>query len=385
MERLKKCPVSELCGGCQLQHLDYNQQLDFKQHKMDELFAGIMKPENIIGANDPYYYRNKVQVAFGFNHKKVICGNYVESTHHIVEIKDCQLANKEANNIIATIKELAISFKIPIFDEFNYRGCLRHVMIRLSENTGQIMVILVTGSYVFPRKNDFIKVLLKKHPQITTVVQSINNRHTSMVLGDKFIVCYGKGYIEDNLNGLIFRISPASFYQVNSKQTVKLYNCAINLADLKPNDIVIDAYCGTGTIGLSLASRVSKVIGVELNKEAIKDAKINAKINNITNAEFICDDAGKYMQHLAYNKQKVDVVIMDPPRAGSDEKFLSSVLKLKPKKVVYISCNPYTQKQNIRYLMKYGYKVNNIQPVDMFPFTEHVENISVLYRKTIEK
>ena len=385
MERLKKCPVSELCGGCQLQHLDYNQQLDFKQHKMDELFAGIMKPENIIGANDPYYYRNKVQVAFGFNHKKVICGNYVESTHHIVEIKDCQLANKEANNIIATIKELAISFKIPIFDEFNYRGCLRHVMIRLSENTGQIMVILVTGSYVFPRKNDFIKVLLKKHPQITTVVQSINNRHTSMVLGDKFIVCYGKGYIEDNLNGLIFRISPASFYQVNSKQTVKLYNCAINLADLKPNDIVIDAYCGTGTIGLSLASRVSKVIGVELNKEAIKDAKINAKINNITNAEFICDDAGKYMQHLAYNKQKVDAVIMDPPRAGSDEKFLSSVLKLKPKKVVYISCNPYTQKQNIRYLMKYGYKVNNIQPVDMFPFTEHVENISVLYRKTIEK
>lgn len=385
MERLKKCPVSELCGGCQLQHLDYNQQLDFKQNKMNDLFASIMKPENIIGANDPYYYRNKVQVAFGFNHKKVICGNYVESTHHIVEIKDCQLANKEANDIIATIKELAISFKIPIFDEFNYRGCLRHVVIRLSENTGQIMVILVTGSYVFPRKNDFIKVLLKKHPQITTIVQSINNRHTSMVLGDKFIVCYGKGYIEDNLNGLIFRISPASFYQVNSKQTEKLYNCAINLAELKPNDIVIDAYCGTGTIGLSLASRVRKVIGVELNKEAIKDAKINAKINNITNAEFICDDAGKYIQHLAYNKQKVDVVIMDPPRAGSDEKFLSSVLKLKPKKVVYISCNPYTQKQNIRYLMKYGYKINNIQPVDMFPFTEHVENISVLYRKVIEK
>ncbi len=378
MDRLKKCAVSNICGGCQLQDLDYSEQLDYKQQKINQLFNKIIEPKAIIGADYPYHYRNKVQVAFGHEKKRVLCGNYVESTHRIVEIKDCQLANQKANEIIADIKKLAVSFKIPIFNEYNYQGCLRHVMVRLSETTGQIMVILVTGSYVFPRKRDFIRSLLKKQPQITTIVQSVNNRHTSMVLSDKFEVWYGKGYIEDKLNDLFFHISPASFYQVNSKQVVKLYDCAIKAAKLQKNEIIMDAYCGTGTIGLSLAKAVKKVIGVELNKDAIRDAKINAKSNQITNADFICADAGNYMQKIANEKEKIDVVIMDPPRAGADNKFLNALVKLKPQKVIYISCNPYTQKENIHYLLKHFYKLESIQPVDMFPFTEHTETVAVL-------
>ena len=381
MERLKKCPVSELCGGCQLQHLSYEEQLQLKQDKMNKLFSKLIIPKKIIGATDPYYYRNKVQVAFAYEKKRIICGNYVESTHHIVEVKDCQIADKKANEIIATIKKLATSFRISIFNENSYQGCLRHVMIRLSKSTGQIMVILVTGSYIFPRKKDFINKLLQIHPEITTIVQSINSRHTSMVLGEKFETIYGKGYIEDQLNGLIFRISPASFYQVNSQQCAKLYDCAIDLADLNKEEIVIDAYCGTGTIGLSLASKVKEVIGVELNKDAIRDARINAKINSINNATFICQDAGSYMQKISYEKKKVDVLIMDPPRSGADDKFLKAVIKMKPKKIVYISCNPLTQKENIKFLLNNSYQIKSLQPVDMFPFTEHVETICLLSKE----
>ncbi len=380
MDRLKKCPVSDICGGCSLQHLSYEEQLQLKQDKMDKLFSKMIKVKKIIGADDPYHYRNKVQMAFSYDRKRVICGNYVESTHHIVEVKDCQISDSLANSIIETIKKLAISFKISIFNEYSYQGCLRHVMVRLSKSTGQVMVILVTGSFVFPRKKDFMNKLLQAHSQITTIVQSINNRHTSMVLGEKFETWYGKGYIEDELNGLTFKISPSSFYQVNSSQTVKLYGCAIEAADLNKDEVVIDAYCGTGTIGLSLASKVKKVIGVELNKDAIKDAKINAKINGITNAEFICADAGNYMQKTLANKQKVDVLIMDPPRSGADDKFLKAVVKLKPKKIVYISCNPYTQKENVRFLLNNDYKLESVQPVDMFPFTDHVETVAVLSR-----
>ena len=243
------------------------------------------------------------------------------------------------------------------------------------------MVVLVTASPVFPSKNNFVKALRKLHPEITTVVVNINDKQTSMVLGEKETVIYGKGYIEDTLCGCTFRISPKSFYQVNPVQTEILYNKAIAYAGLTGKEKVIDAYCGTGTIGLIAASQAKEVIGVELNRDAVKDAIINAKRNNIQNEQFYNADAGKFMVELAEQNEKVDVVFMDPPRSGSDEAFLSSVVKLAPKKVVYVSCNPETLARDLKYLTRHGYQAVECQPCDMFPFTKHVEAICLLSKK----
>ena len=376
-----KCPYVAKCGACHIGQKSYEEELVDKKKLVEKYIGKYCKVNDVAGMYYPYHYRNKVQMAFSSYKKRVICGNYVESTHEIVEIKNCQIADEKANDIINTIKKLVNSFHISTFDENRFSGCLRHVMVRLSKTTNEIMVILVTGSFTIPYKKDFIGQLISIHPEITTIIQCVNNKRTSMVLSDRFNILYGKGYIEDKLNGLTFRISPSAFYQVNSNQTPILYNKAIDLAQLNKDDIVIDAYCGTGTIGLSLAKKVKEVYGVEINQQAIRDAKINSRINKIENAYFVSADAGKYLTQLAQKRSKVDVVIMDPPRSGADEKFLRSLVGLKPKKIVYISCNPLTQKQNLYYLLKNGYQVQVIQPVDMFPFTEHVENIALLVRK----
>ena len=281
MSELAKCKVAQYCGGCQLQHLSYQQQLQLKQKKMDELFKKIHAVNPIIGMEDPYRYRNKVQVAFGYDRGRVLCGNYVVSTHKIVDVKDCMLADERAQKIINTIKKMAVSFKLSIFNEDTYKGFLRHVLVRTAKE--QIMVVIVTGTPIFPKKKDFINVLLEKHPEITTIVQCVNNKHTSMVLSDNCTTLYGKGYIEDQLCGKTFRLSANSFYQVNRYQTEVLYNTAIKMANISKNDVVIDAYCGIGTIGMAVADYAKEVIGVEINKQAIADAKINAKINNIEN------------------------------------------------------------------------------------------------------
>lgn len=254
-------------------------------------------------------------------------------------------------------------------------------MVRRGFKSGEIMVILVLGSPILPSKNNFVKALRKEHPEITTVVLNVNDKKTSMVLGEKEKPIYGTGFIKDELCGCTFRISPKSFYQVNPVQTEILYNTAIEYAGLKGKETIIDAYCGIGTISLIAAKHVKKVIGVELNKDAVKDAKINAKENHITNAEFRQGDAGEFMVKMAENDQKADVVFMDPPRAGSDVKFLSSVVKLNSKKVVYISCGPDTLARDLKYLTKHGYQVKRIQPVDMFPFCDHCETVVLLERK----
>ena len=243
------------------------------------------------------------------------------------------------------------------------------------------MVVLVAASPVFPSKNNFVKALRKEHPRITTVVLNVNDRATSMVLGDRNIVLYGKGYIEDELCGCRFRISPNSFYQVNPVQTEVLYKKAISLAGLKGKEKVIDAYCGIGTIGLITASHCGEVIGIELNREAVKDAVGNAKRNGIKNARFYQGDAGEFLLNMAQNGERADVVFMDPPRAGSDEKFMASAVKMGPEKIVYISCNPETLKRDLQYLTGKGYRVKKICPVDMFPFTNHVEVICLLEKK----
>lgn len=311
----------------------------------------------------------------------MVAGVYEAGTHKVVPVTKCYIENEKADEIVQSTLGLMKSFKVRIYNEDAGYGLMRHILVRTAQNTGEIMVVFVTANPMFPSKNNFVKALLKLHPEITTIVQNINDKQTSMILGERENVLYGKGYIEDILCGKRFRISPKSFYQVNSVQTEILYQKAIKLADLKNKETIIDAYCGIGTIGI-IASRTAKeVIGVELNPDALKDAKINAKLNKIENISFYNDDAGEFMVALAEAGKKIDVVFMDPPRSGSDEKFLSSVLKLLPKKIVYISCGPETLARDLEYLRESGkYEVRAICPVDLFPFTEHVENVCLLTR-----
>jgi 23S rRNA (uracil1939-C5)-methyltransferase len=335
--------------------------------------------ENIIGMDNPYYYRNKVNAAFDTDKKgNVISGVYEAGSHRVVPIDSCLIEDQRADNIIVTIRGMLKSFKIRTYDEDKGMGLLRHVMVRTGHLSGEIMVVLVLASHIFPSKNNFIKALLKKHPEITTIVMNVNNKKTSMVLGEREQVIYGKGFIEDTLCGKVFRISPKSFYQINAVQTELLYGKAIELAGLNGKETIIDAYCGIGTIGIIASDSVKKVIGVELNKDAVKDAITNAKRNKVNNIYFHNQDAGEFMNLMAAEKQSVDVVFLDPPRSGSTEEFMDSMIRLNPKKVVYISCNPATLERDMTYLVKRGYEARTAIPVDMFPGTEHVESIILM-------
>ena len=381
-EKVTKCSVSKKCGSCQYQGVPYKEQLAAKQKRMKKLLGKFANVKPIIGMDDPFYYRNKVHAVFDRDKKgNIICGTYEAKTHKVVPIEECMIEDKISQEIIRTIRDMLKSFRIKTYDEDTGYGLLRHVLVRRGFSTDEIMVVLVIGSPIFPSKNNFVKALRKKYPQITTVVLNVNDKKTSMVLGERDIVIYGKGYIRDTLCGCTFRISPKSFYQVNPVQTEVLYNTAMDYAELTGKETVIDAYCGTGTIGLIAAKNAKKVIGVELNKDAVKDARINAKENGITNAEIYAGDAGRFMVDMASKNQKADVVFMDPPRAGSDEKFLPSVIKLGPKRVVYVSCNPETLARDLKYLTRHGYQAVKIQPVDNFPFCDHIETVVKLVRK----
>lgn len=376
------CPVAGKCGGCQLQNMSYERQLAFKEAKVIKLLGKFCHVDKIIGMENPYNYRNKVQAAFGTTRGgKLISGVYQSGSHRIVCVDGCRIEDKKADEIIVTIRSLMPSFRMTAYDEDRKTGFLRHVLVKRGFTSGEIMVVLVTGTVVFPGKNAFIKALLEAHPEITTIIQNINNSDTSMVLGEAEKVLYGKGKIMDTLCGCEFSISAKSFYQINPVQTEKLYSKAIELADLKGTETVIDAYCGIGTIGIIAAKKAKQVIGVEVNRDAVHDAIGNAKLNGIKNIRFHCADAGEFMTAMASNGEKADVVLMDPPRAGSDKAFLTSVLTLAPKKIVYISCNPETQARDLTFLTRNGYKVKKIQPVDMFPHTAHTETVVLLVRK----
>ena len=378
-----RCPYSKKCGGCQLIDVPYEQQIKRKQQKLQELLGEFGKLEPIIGMENPDHYRNKVHAVFGLDHKhRPIAGVYEEKTHRVVDVETCYLENEKSTAIIRTIKNMIRSFKIKTYDEDTGYGLLRHVLVRTGFATGQIMVVLVLGSPILPSKNNFVKALLKEHPEITTIVVNVNNRNTSMVLGDKEQVIYGKGYIEDVLCGKTFKISPKSFYQVNPVQTEKLYGTAIEYAGLTGKETILDAYCGIGTIGMIASDKAKRVIGVEFNSDAVRDARTNAKINKIENIELYNKDAGEFMVQLAEQGEKIDVVFMDPPRAGSDEAFLSSVVKCNPEKIVYVSCNPETLARDLKYLTKNGYKVKKIRGCDMFAHTTHVETVVQLSLKS---
>lgn len=381
-EKVTKCSVSKKCGSCQYQGVPYKEQLVAKQKRMKKLLGKFANVKPIIGMDDPFYYRNKVHAVFDRDKKgNIICGTYEAKTHKVVPIEECMIEDKISQEIIRTIRDMLKSFRIKTYDEDTGYGLLRHVLVRRGFFTDEIMVVIVIGSPIFPSKNNFVKALRKKYPQITTVVLNVNDKKTSMVLGERDIVIYGKGYIRDTLCGCTFRISPQSFYQVNPVQTEILYKTAIEYAGLGRKETVIDAYCGIGTIGLVAAKRAKNVIGVELNPDAVRDARINAKENKITNARFYQGDAGEFMENMAENGEHADVVFMDPPRTGSDKKFMSSVIKLNPSRIVYISCGPETLARDLEYLTKHGYDVRKIQPVDMFSFTDHCENICLLTKK----
>ena len=374
------CPLYRKCGGCQLQNMDYPRQLHWKQEQVQRLLGRFCKARPIIGMEHPYHYRNKVQAAFAWDKRRnIVSGVYQASTHRVVPVESCMTEDETADRIMATIRGLMKGFHMTPYDEVTGRGFLRHVLVRRGFATNQVMVVMVTGTPVFPAKNNFCRALRQAHPEITTIVQNINDRYTSMVLGEREKVLWGPGYIEDVLCGCIFRISPRSFYQINPVQTEILYRTAIDFAGLTGKETVLDAYCGVGTIGLAAAKQgAGRVIGVELNRDAVRDAKANAKASGITNTQFICADAGEFMVDLAQSGETVDVVFMDPPRAGSDEAFLSSLCRLSPKRVVYISCNPETQARDLRYLTAHGWKVQALQPVDMFPHTNHIETVVLL-------
>ena len=373
------CPLYKKCGGCQLQNMSYEEQLSFKQVKCIKALGKFGHVEEIIGMENPVHYRNKVQAAFKNVRGKVISGVYQSASHRVVEVTECMLEDRLADEIIVYIRKLLPSFKLNAFNEDTGRGFLRHVLVRRGFSSGQVMVVLVTGTELFPKKKEFLFALLKAYPEITTVVQNVNGSKTSMVLGKKEFVLYGNGYIEDTLCSCRFRISPRSFYQINPVQTEVLYKTAIKFAELKKGDRVLDAYCGTGTIGIVAAkSSGAKVVGVELNGDAVSDAIFNAKENNVENAAFYCADAGKFMVEAAAQNERFDVVFMDPPRAGSDLNFLKSIVKTAPKKVVYVSCSVETLERDLLFLSKNGYRVKKIQPVDMFPHTSHVETVCLL-------
>lgn len=374
------CPVAKRCGGCQWMGRDYQEQLKEKEKQVRKLLAPYCRLEGILGMEQPLYYRNKVHAVFGEDKKhRPVSGIYEEYTHRIVPVDSCRIENQKADAIIVSIRELLPSFKIRPYNEDTGYGLLRHVLVRTGQVSGQIMVVLVLASPILPSKNNFVKALLKRHPEINTIVVNINNRSTSMVLGDKEQVIYGKGYIEDTLCGKTFRISPKSFYQVNPAQTEVLYAKAMEYAALTGRETVVDAYCGTGTIGIIASDWAKQVIGVELNADAVKDARSNAKINQVRNIQFYQNDAGRFLLEMEAQGARVDVVLMDPPRSGSSEEFLSAVARMAPGKVVYVSCNPETLVRDLKYMVGNGYRVERAVAVDMFPFTGHVETVAVLY------
>lgn len=373
-KKTSRCSVSTRCGGCTMIDVPYKEQIRRKQERIDALLSPWGDVQPVIKMKNPNHYRNKVTAIFGYDFRgRPACGTYQAGTHNIVDIKSCLIEDAHADRIVQSIRALLPSFRIRNYDEDLDQGFLRYVQIRMAHKTHQIMVTLVVTTPVWPARKSFIQALIKKHPEITTIVMNVNDRRTTMVLGDREDVLYGKGYIEDELCGRRFRISSKSFYQVNSIQTEKLYNIAVDLAGLGGKETILDAYCGIGTVGIIASDRARKVLGVELSEKACEDAQYNAGMNGASNVEIYNDDAGRFMLDMAQSGQKADVVFLDPPRSGASEEFLDALAKMGPKKVVYISCDPYTLARDIEILSKKGYAMKRAVPVDMFPYTPGIE------------
>lgn len=379
------CPYFSSCGGCSLQHMRYKAQLNFKRTQVEECLKRIGGFKNIqvdetVGMEEPYYYRNKVQIPVRKGKKgEIIMGFFRENSHEIVNIENCFIESKDADRIAKTIKRLMTEMRIEPYDEKTGKGTIRHILIRTGFHFSEIMVVLVCNQDGILKEKEFVHELIRCEPKIVTIIKNVNDRITNVILGEKEKILYGKGYIRDTLCGIEFHISAKSFYQINPSQTEKLYSKAIEYAELTGTEKVLDAYCGIGTIGLIASKYAQSIVGVEIVKEAIEDATKNAERNSIRNISFFQQDAGKFIIEQTERGKRFDVVIMDPPRKGSNEDFLSSLMKAKPARIVYISCNPSTLARDLKYLSS-EYEIKKVTPFDMFAQTHHVETVVLMSR-----
>ena len=380
-----RCPIYKLCGSCHLQHMNLEGQQAFKTRYVKQCMERIghlqIEVEDTLMDPDPWYYRNKIQTPVGYHQDDIVIGYYKQHTNDIIAMEHCFIQQKQANDVLQYIKSLLNQYQIEPYDKVQRKGSLKHVLIKCGYHTQELMVAFITYTPTLKYEKEIVDALVQTFPMIKTILLNINPRHDNVILGEQEKILYGPGYIEDILLGYRYRISLASFYQVNPRQVEVLYQKAIELADFQKDDIVIDAYCGVGTIGLSLAKYVKHVYSVEVVERAIEDAKINAKMNHIENVTFKAQDAGEFMISYAQSRKTVDVVMVDPPRKGCSQAFLEALKILSPKKIVYISCDVSTQARDLAYLTGAGYHVDVCQPVDMFPQTYHVECVCLLSRK----
>ena len=377
------CTTYQRCGGCNMRHIKYEETLNIKREVVQNLvnknLKSMIKVKETMGMSNPYNYRNKAQFPVG-NDKNgnPIMGVYANRTHEIVPFQNCLIQNKEAEQVAKFIFNFIVKNNISIYDEKTGIGLVRHISTKVGIKTNQIMCIIVINGREFPKEDELINTIISKFPKVKTIVKNINNKNTNVIFGQENISIYGDGFIEDKLGDYIFKISPLSFYQVNPIQAEKLYNIAVESAQITKNDIVFDLYCGIGTISLFMSKYAKKVYGVEIVEEAVKAAKENAILNNVDNTEFIAGDVELILEELI-NKRNIipDVIMLDPPRRGLDKKSIDNILKIRPQKVVYISCNPATLTRDLCFLEEF-YNIRSITPVDMFPFTRHVECCSIL-------
>lgn len=380
------CATYKRCGGCNLRHVDYEETLNIKQNAVQSLVNKTLKNpievKKTVAMGNPYNYRNKLQFPVGIDKDgEPIIGVFANRTHEIIPIQECYIQNKKSQEVAKFVIEFINANSISVYNEKTRKGLVRHIVTKVGVKTNEIMCVLVINGKEIPKEKELITEVTKKFPEVKTIVKNINTQNTNVVMGKENIVIYGSGYIKDQLGKYIFKISPHSFYQVNPIQAENLYNIGVQAANISKNDIVFDLYCGIGTISLFMAQYAKKVYGIEIVEQAIQDAKENAKINNIENAEFIAGDVENVLDDLIKIKKVIpDVIMIDPPRKGMDNKSVENILNIKPKKLVYISCNPATL---VRDLAKFEeeYEVKTIKPVDMFPFTSHVECVCVMKLK----
>lgn len=377
-----KCPVGKLCGGCEYLPIEYAKQGALKHQAVCDLLEQNKLHLNVNPvhmAKSPVSYRNKVIYGFAKDrNKKVYSGLYVPKSHRVINSKGCKMQPRIVNEILDEITTLVDSMKIQLYSPKTGTGLLRHVMIRYAKATDQVMVVFVTAAREFPSRKNLVNALRQKFPQIKTIVQNVNSRDTSIVMQDQTLLLYGDGKITDELCGMKITFDSSSFYQIHHDQCEVLYNLAKEMLDLKPTDEVLDTYCGVGTIGLSLADTCKQVTGVEINKQAIENARFNAKQNHIKNIRFLAMDSTRFMQEAARNHKPYNAIILDPPRAGTSMEFIKSACSLKPEKILYISCDPKTQARDLRQFSQNGYRGQVMELVDMFPYTKHVESLVLL-------
>ena len=379
------CPNYEKCGGCNIMHMSYPYQLEFKTKMVKDTLWKLGSIDNVevlptIGMSNPDKYRNKVQVPFRKTFYKTVCGFFAKDSHNVIPLTECLIQPDISTSIIHFVRNMCNEFKIDGYVENENTGLIRHLLVRTNHDLTEIMLVFVLTNSELPYKDEIIAKIIKRYPNVKSIIINVNNKVGNTILGEKCLTIYGNDYINDTLCGLKFRIGPKSFYQVNHIQTEKLYNKAISLANLNENDILIDAYCGIGTIGLIASKHVKEVYGVEIVDEAIKNAKINAKENKIKNSHYVCNKAEEQIVKWKSEGINANVIVVDPPRKGCDIKLLETIDEMNIEKVVYVSCDPATLARDLKILIQKGYKLEVVQPVDMFPYTSNVETIAYLKR-----